>query len=125
MTYERSEYAAQVAEKQTAQMNGQRSNLEVMYQQAVRGELLTGDEHWDAFLTYIQSAIDHTQKQAEGYRSALEAPNMVDANEIMATKISLIAANNRIVAWNAVLQLPKDLKEQGEKAQDLLSRLDG
>lgn len=125
MTFDRKEYTDHIGEKRKQYMNGQRSNMETALQQAVKADLLTGDEHWDTFLSYIQSAIDQAEEMVISYRSSLESPAMVDPNEVMTTRIALIAANNRIAAWNAVMELPKSLKEQGEMAEDWLSKLDG
>lgn len=125
MTFQRDEFHDLMEKQGKERVNGQRTNLEMIRQAALRGEVLTGDQHWDTFLTYIQAAIEKTESVRDAYRMKLEASALVDANEIMTIRVGLLEANAMIAAWNAVLQLPKDLKEQGGEAEKLLDRLNG
>lgn len=125
MTFQRDEFHELMEKQGKERVNGQRTNLEMIRQAALKGEVLTGDQHWDTFLTYIQAAIEKTESVRDAYRMNLEASALVDANEIMAIRVGLLEANAMIAAWNAVLQLPKDLREQGGEAEKLLDRLNG
>ncbi len=122
--FEREEYRDLVEERSKRDMNGQRSEIRIMAQSAVAAENLTGDPVWDVFLSYIQAAIDGTKDQMAGLESMLKAPQLVDPNGMMSTKIAIIQCEERIMAWRTVISLPKDLKESGEKARDILARMD-
>lgn len=125
MTFEREEYAELVAERTKQRANGQRTNLEIMQQAAVKANHLTGDPHWDTYLTYIQHAREALESECDNAVFMLKAPEMVDANEIMVLKIRIARLEFGIGLLIGVVTLPKDIQEQGAKAAELLARLDG
>ena len=90
----------------------------------MKAELLTGDEIWDMFLTYIQGSIETTNAHLRAFDDALADPDLVDDHEIRRIRISAIRCRERISAWQAVVELPKDLKKLGEDAKGLVERLD-
>ena len=101
----------------------QRPRLELLRQAAVRTELLTGNSEWDSFLGYIQAALEETEFQRKNLFSAISDPLCVDHNAIMQIKIAIAECKGRIDAWQAVIELPKDLIEAGDKAKGLLERM--
>lgn len=122
--HDRAEYAALVKKQQQERGNGATHMLPQFYAQAaVKAEHLTGDEVWDWFLTFIQAALDATTQEIAGWRSTLDSPNLVNADDIQRIRIAIFRAEERISAWNAVIELPKDLKDKGEEAKKLLERL--
>lgn len=125
MTFDRQEYTDHIAEKTKERANGQRTNLEIMQQAAVKASHLTGDVHWDTYLTYIQHAREALESERDNAVLLLKAPEMVDANEIMVLKIRIARLEFGIGLLIGVVSLPKDIQEQGEKAAELLARLDG
>ena len=54
----------------------------------------------------------------------LESPHMVAPDDIMRLKIAIISCRARLSAWDAVISLPRDIKEHGEKARSLLDRME-
>ena len=104
-------------------LDDQRPRLELLRQAAIRTELLTGSSEWDSFLGYIQAALEETEFQRKNLLSAIADPLCVDHNTIMQMKIALAECKGRIDAWQAVIELPKDLIEAGDKAKGLLERM--
>ena len=124
MTLDREDYDAMIARnRSTLGVMTQRPVLENMAQAEVKATLLTGAPHWDTFLSYIQAAVEHAEESWRGFERKLGDPNLVDYNEIMKVKISLVETMATITAWKAVASLPSDLIRDGNKARDLLSRM--
>lgn len=103
--------------------DGQRPLLEMLRQTAIRTELLTGSPEWDSFLGYAQAAMEETEAQLQGWIVFITNPVIVDRDQIMQAKIALAECKGRIDAWKAVIELPKDLIETGNKAKGLLERM--
>lgn len=101
-----------------------RLRYELIRQAAVRTELLMGSSEWNSFLGYIQGAIEETEVQRDSLIELISDPLMVDHDQIMRAKIALSGCKERIAAWNAVIELPKDLIEAGNKAKGLLERME-
>lgn len=107
--------------KRKPKVNGQ--HLEYLAQAEMMMQNLTGDQYWDRFLSYIQSALDGMKANLSGMEEALCSPSMVDPNEIMAAKLAIAAVGGRIESLEAVLALPKDIMETGERAREKLKSL--
>jgi len=123
MNFQKEEFDALNAERRLADIGRNRFRLELLNQAEVKAKHLTGDPHWDMFLSYIQGAIETTQRQLEGFEAALGSPDLVNTDEIMKAKISVIRCRERIAAWVAVMELPNELRAGGVEARGLLERL--
>lgn len=124
MAFDRADYDALIKDKLREQAGRSLSRLELMRQGAVAGELLTGNAAWDAFLRYVQGAIDQTERQLATFQLAFTSPDLLDQSQLLRVKVDALRCSERISAWKAVMQLPKDLIEQGEQAQSLLERME-
>ena len=118
----------QVTELRRKQQNGKDADsrllLQTLSQAQIKAEHVTGDPNWDTFLSYIQAAVDNHEAEIEELKSVLESPHMVAPDDIMRLKIAIISCRSRLSAWDAVIALPRDIKEHGEKARTILDRLD-
>lgn len=104
-------------------MNGQRGQLEYLVQAEVKMELLTGDPHWDVFLSYIQSTIEGLKDRLFTARDSLCSSSTVNPDLITALKLEIAEVAGMIKSMEAVLSLPKGIMEEGEKAREILSGL--
>ena len=100
-----------------------RPRLELLRQAAIRTEHLTGSPDFDSFLGYIQAAMEGTEAQVRSWIELMSDPLIVDHDQIMRAKIALAECKGRIDAWQAVIELPKDLIQAGDKAKGLLERM--
>lgn len=98
-------------------------HLRGLRQAEVSADRLTGDPDWDAFLSYIQAAIDSTLEQKRVLEDRLLAADVVEQSEIIKIKIALRECIARIEAWIAVMNLPADIKKNGKEAKHLMERL--
>lgn len=119
------EWEDRVAEGKREKAAEIRPRLEMLQQAAVKAEHLTGNEHWDWFLSYIQDAIETTEKHRTAFQSAMADPKTVSHESLLEAKIGIAECNSRIEAWKSAMELPKDFMEMGEQAKNLIDRLDG
>ena len=124
MTFERSDFDALNKTKVQQQVQNVLPQLRMMQQAAVSAERLTGVLQWDLFLAFLQGAIETTRKQLEAFQTAMNSPDLLDSQKVLQCKVSALRCAERIAAWEAVIALPKDLIELGEKAEVLVSRME-
>ena len=104
-------------------LNGQKGHLEYLVQAEVKMELLTGNPHWDTFLSYIQSTLDGLNGRLQQARDILCDPKTVNSDLITSLKLEIAEVSGMIKSMEAVLSLPKGIMEEGEKARERLSGL--
>ncbi len=100
-----------------------RPQLEMLAQAEVKAGLLTGDQNFDIFLSYLQAALEVTEAQRDGFAAVIADPATVAHDRIMAAKICLAECKGRAEAFEAVISLPKDIMEMGAEAKTLLERM--
>ncbi len=104
-------------------MNGQRGQMEYLVQAEVKMELLTGNPHWDIFLSYIQSTLDGLKDRLFAARNSLCSSSTVNPDLITALKLEIAEVGGMVKSMEAVLSLPKGIMEEGEKAREILADL--
>lgn len=104
-------------------MNGQKGQLEYLVQAEVKMELLTGNPHWDVFLSYIQSTLEGLNFRLTQAREALCSTATVSPDLITQLKLEIAEVGGMIKSMEAVLSLPKGIMEEGEKARERLDAL--
>lgn len=124
MTFDRAEWEKARKENEEKRFRDLMPRLELMRQGAVAAELLTGNVAWDAFLRYLQGAIDVTREQMSALEKVLFAPDLVDQVRLLQVKVSVLRCAERIAAWEAVMQLPRELGDNGEIAASLVERME-
>ncbi len=124
MSFDYEEWAEVYRQQQRSRVNGQRADLEHFMQAEVQADRLTGDPDWDIFLQLLQAGIEKMSKLAADLRDRLCDPEVVNQDELMHLKLRLSAAEAQVAAWDAAIQLPKDIKTSGEQAKSLLDRLE-
>jgi hypothetical protein len=97
------------------------TQLHVLAQEAVRMENLTGDPHWDHFLSYLEFALKETRRLLEIQRQKLSDPGLVNDEQIRLLKSNIAQSEARIWTLNEVIELPKKLKEGAQIAKGKLS----
>ncbi len=118
MTFERSDYL-KIAEKgrKVADLTKVATMLD---QAAVDATAMTNSPTWNIFLQHVQAAIDTTRKVRDAHERVMRDPLVVNHDQIMTAKLGFVEANATITAWEAVLSLPKEIIERGDRARGLL-----
>jgi len=124
VSFDRSDFDALNKEREKQRLEQLAPQLRLMQQAAILAELLPGVPAWDVFLSYIQGAVETTRAQAATLEAVLKAADLLDPQRLLEAKVSLLRCHERIAAWEAVIQLPKDLINQGDQAESLVSRME-
>lgn len=88
--------------------------LEMLQQAAVSQDLLTKDDHWDYYLSLIQSWIEKTEKQKENFRDLSLSPDIVNIDDQQRIKNYYIQCSERLSVLQAVIQIPHQIIKQHE-----------
>lgn len=80
----------------------------LLQQAVVATEYLTGDPAWDVFLQRIQALIEGTRADLAAMAEHYALPNLTSEQILMGQR-HMLAAKERINAWEMVLRLPKQI----------------
>ena len=123
MALSRDEWADRVEANKRERAEVHRPQLEMLRQAAVPAEALTGEEHWDIYLRYVQAAIEDSERQREAFQAIVNDPRTVNSDSLMEAKMAMVECASRVEAFKACLSLPSDLVAMGEQAKALLERM--
>lgn len=97
------------------------------FDQAIRADLemgsITGDEDWDRYLSYVQAIRNHYEDRRIAAISAISSPIVATVDDVMRQKSQLSMTIGAVNALDAVLQIPAMLKQDAEKAKELLTQI--
>ncbi len=124
MAFNRDEYRASIAEAETQRSADSVRDLKRHARASLEAQAVTGDPHWDYYLSHLQAAIETTDAQIAHLTASLCDDTVVDHNQLMTLKLALAECKGMANAWKVARNLPKDLIENGEKATALLETLD-
>ena len=85
-------------------------------------EALTGDAHWDTFTKIIQAKIENLEAQLKPLRLALTDEPWCGPDVAIVQRITISRLVGQAEAFSEVLMIPKDLKNQGKEAANLLRK---
>jgi hypothetical protein len=91
-------------------------DLQVIAQEAVRLEALSGDPAWDHYNAYLQAALTAAEGRRDQELSKLRDPMMVNDEAIRVTKVRLAEIEMRVGTLKEILYLPKFIKQHGAAA---------
>lgn len=104
-------------------MPSQRTALLPLERAAVQAKMLTGAEHWDVYLSYLQAAIEREEKAADALRAALLSPHLVEADKIVRLKIDLAARDAAVRAWKGAIEIPAIVMRDGAAAKEQIDAM--
>lgn len=102
----------------------QRTDLKMLAQETVRLAALTGDEHWDHFLSYLEAAVKIAKHLSDGEAAKLRDPMLVNAEEIAKCRARITQLDSRIVTLEEILLLPKFLRENAAAAREKIAEME-
>lgn len=97
--------------------------LRMLAQEAVRLEALTGDEAWDHFLSYLESALKTAERMHAAEDAKLRNPFLVNDDAIRMAKAHVACLQVRIDTLKEILLLPKFLKDRAALAKAQIADL--
>jgi hypothetical protein len=100
-----------------------RQNLTMIQQAGLSAEMLTGDPHWDKYLSYLQAALNSNRAARDSYMNDLANPTLVNNEEVAKRRIAVMRLNERIEVLNFAITLPGHLIRLGAAADVKLKAL--
>lgn len=91
--------------------------LRMLHQAEVVADNLTGDPDWDKFLSYLQSTLDISRGQREDIVRRMSSEDIVSDEDIRRLKLLLVQIDERIRTLEAVMWLPRQIKDLAVKGQ--------
>lgn len=90
----------------------------------VMTKLVTGNDDWNRYLSYVQGQIDKTRVQVDAARVKQDDPAIWDIAERNKLKADILQGNAMIAAWEWAMAIPKALVDGGAEATEFLSKLE-
>jgi len=81
---------------------------------------ITGDEHWDHFLSVINARIEKQQEQMDVALERLKSSDNFTTEDLINEKLAVRLLGREIEALRWVIGLPQELIENGQRAAELL-----
>lgn len=113
MPVTREDWARYQAEMAAAAEHAAAPAREYARQAAVHADKLTGDSHWDHYLTRLQPLLDDAVKQVGLSMEA--AVTAVDPQEIDRARLNHAFNKGLVAAFQTAIDLPQQLMSQGRE----------
>lgn len=98
--------------------------LEEIKRAALSAAQVTGDEHWDFFLSIVQEKMEDLRGQVETTVKDLTNSDIFTAENLINQKLAVRLLGRELEALEWVTSLPKTLMEQGDQAKQLIGNAD-
>lgn len=98
------------------------ANLKIMIRDAVHVNAVTHDEHWDRFLSFLQAGRNQSEKALEAVKTQVVDVRMVNHEHILQAKMELAKYEAMVTTLKWVMELPKSLMTNGDKARELMPK---
>jgi hypothetical protein len=124
MAYERQQFKDSLEERKRQKVRESRTELRVLAQAQVPIESLTKSVEWDYFLSLLQAKIEELDIALNTYQQSQITDLDFSHQELAARKAIAMRFALQRDTLQAVLDLPKQILEIGEKARLELDRYD-
>jgi len=99
-------------------------DLHAIQRAALEAAEVTGDEHWDFFVSVIKAKVEDLMGQLEVTEEALKNSDDFTTSVLINQKLAVRIFGSQIETLNWVLELPKALLEKGDRATELLKTIE-
>jgi hypothetical protein len=98
--------------------------LQAIRRAALHAGAITGDAHWDFFLSVIKEKIETKQAEVKAASEKLLYSDVFTTEDLINEKLTVRLIGREIEALQWVIELPQQLQEQGDRATELLGTID-
>lgn len=99
-------------------------DLKAIQRAALSATQVTGDEHWDLLVSIVKGRLESLQSQIEVAFDHLRNSDEFTTSEVINQKLAVRLLGREISTLEWVIELPRSLKEQGDRAKELLGTVD-
>lgn len=118
------DWKPRVASLAQQKVRERKTELQVARRMALSADYVTGDEHWDMLLSVIQERLESKRKLVAETLLSLEKSDDFSPDVMINQKLAVRLLGKEIDILEWVMGLPNDLKEQGDRADELLGTID-
>ena len=117
----RADYDALEAKRREREAGERRPETGALHRAALSVRQVTGDEHWDEFLSILNSRLEDARNAVSGAENALRHSNDFDTDTLINQKLTvrLLGREAEVLEW--VIGLPKEILDKGADASKLLA----
>lgn len=119
MSFGREDYEEMLQTETARRLQEREHEIRKLEQAEVASDLLTRDSHWDAFLQILQAESNFCAKQRREVEERICDPQR-DSEQVAKLRMEGLRLRTIIETLEHVIQLPKAMKERGEKARGIL-----
>jgi hypothetical protein len=117
------DWTPRVASRKKARVD-RTPDIQAIQRAAVEASLVTGDDHWDFFLSTLQAKLDGFIAQRDIARALLENSDNFSTADLINEKLAVRLYGIQIDLLKWVMELPNELMEQGEQAKQPIGTVD-
>ena len=117
------DWEKRVDEQAKSAVKKRRTDLQIVRRSALHVDELTGDEHWDHFLSLIKKRIEEREIEIEIHSDFLVHSDIFTNEELINAKLAVRLYGREVEALQWVMELPAQLREKGDRASELLESI--
>ena len=118
------DWTPHLEKKAKEQIRRQAPDLRAQEHAALSAAYVTGDEHWDHFLEVVQAKIEKSTTERDKAAEALKNSDDFSTEILINQKLAVRLFGKEVEALEWVIELPQIIMEKGERAKELLGKLD-
>lgn len=125
MAFDRKEFLSTITDRAQARNAEMMPALRQLQAVApVMEKLLTSNESWDRYLTFLQGYIKEAEMAKARALSKITAPEAADPLVLAKLRVDILTADAMIEAWQSALELPHALIAGAGEALKTISRFE-
>lgn len=90
----------------------------------VMARLMTQDENWNRYVTYLQGMVERTAAARDAARAKLNDPNVLEHAAMLKLKFDAAEADAMVRAWQLAIEIPRAVLEGGEEAEKIIANFE-
>ena len=125
MSFDRDEdWEPHVKETCNERVRNAAPNLQELRRAALSIEQVTGDEHWDLFLSMVKARIEEKAAERDKAVEVLKNSDDFTIEPLINQKLAARLFGREVEVLEWVIEQPKIIMEKGERAKELLETVD-
>jgi hypothetical protein len=123
MAFGREEYEELQKTEKIKKIRSRSNELQAAKRAALSATQVTGDKHWDHFLSVVNERLERLQNEVDLAFDLLKTSDNFSPDDLINQKLAVRLLGREIQALTWVIELPQQLLEQGDLAKQLLGSI--
>lgn len=122
--FTREEFEKMDKERKVRAIKLRERELQAAKRDALLVSQVTGDPHWDHFLSIVQERIVRLRKEMDTALDLLQSSDDFTTEGLINQKLAVRLLGREIEALNWAIELPQAILEKGDRAKELLGNIE-